>query len=518
MRRPSPTTVITTAFSLFLAVVLWLLFAPVQFGGQASYILVNGNSMEPVLHKGDLVVVRAANDLRVGDVVTYQYPEIGRVIHRIVSFDGLVYTLKGDNNDWLDGYTPSPLEIIGKYWFKVPRAAGVITTLRTPWVFTMLAGLMAFLIGASMIDPQNPRKTSTPRTSTAPSGGASLMLRWNENIWYLAAFLLLVFILLSIYSFLQPLTASAVTPVTYFHNGTFSYASNAGQGVYDGNNVTSGDPIFTALTCNVTMAFEYAISSEQPVSGGGSYTVTTQLTSPNGWHRTIDQTDPVTFEGTSAHIAQVINFCDLQAYVQRVQETTGITSQRYQVHIQPVVSFVGSTAGAVIDDKFTPTLTFNVEDNQVFLETTAADGSDPLNPFKQSAIPTIGTVANTFSLFGLKMPVQLGRILGMLGTVAALLLMLAGWLMHRKVSQMDDEARARAMFGDALVDVRYCPVTKADRVIDLNSLESLVQVAEKVGQMVLAHRTSDSLDFYVAQDNLYYRFRARHTVSTGDQG
>ena len=36
MRRPSPANVISTAFGLFLAVLLWLLFAPIQFGGQAS--------------------------------------------------------------------------------------------------------------------------------------------------------------------------------------------------------------------------------------------------------------------------------------------------------------------------------------------------------------------------------------------------------------------------------------------------------------------------------------------------
>ena len=36
----------------------WIIFAPMQFGGQVAYVIVNGNSMEPLYQPGDLVIVR----------------------------------------------------------------------------------------------------------------------------------------------------------------------------------------------------------------------------------------------------------------------------------------------------------------------------------------------------------------------------------------------------------------------------------------------------------------------------
>ena len=48
----------------------WIAFAPLKAGGQASYVMVNGISMEPKYHTGDLVIVRKARTYQVGDVIT----------------------------------------------------------------------------------------------------------------------------------------------------------------------------------------------------------------------------------------------------------------------------------------------------------------------------------------------------------------------------------------------------------------------------------------------------------------
>ncbi|HTX91153.1 MAG TPA: S24/S26 family peptidase, partial [Anaerolineales bacterium] len=50
---------------------IWILFAPVQLDGQTTYVIVNGSSMEPNYHFGDLAVLRQAVDYQVGDVVAY---------------------------------------------------------------------------------------------------------------------------------------------------------------------------------------------------------------------------------------------------------------------------------------------------------------------------------------------------------------------------------------------------------------------------------------------------------------
>lgn len=80
------------------------MFAPLQFGGQTAYVIVSGNSMKPVFHRGDLAILRTATDYQSGDIVTYRHPTIGPVIHRIISQDGDRFIFKGDHNTWTDAY------------------------------------------------------------------------------------------------------------------------------------------------------------------------------------------------------------------------------------------------------------------------------------------------------------------------------------------------------------------------------------------------------------------------------
>lgn len=133
-----------TFFSGCLLVVLaavWDNFAPLPLGGQASYVIINGNSMEPGFHLGDLVVVRPALSYEVGDEVTYRDADLGRyVFHRIIGQDLDRYILKGDNNTWTDSYHPTAGEIVGKIWIHLPGFGKVITWLRTPWILAVMIG------------------------------------------------------------------------------------------------------------------------------------------------------------------------------------------------------------------------------------------------------------------------------------------------------------------------------------------------------------------------------------------
>ena len=54
------------ALALVLLATAWIVLAPTRLGGQTSYVLVVGNSMEPRLHRGDLAVIREAPDYDAG--------------------------------------------------------------------------------------------------------------------------------------------------------------------------------------------------------------------------------------------------------------------------------------------------------------------------------------------------------------------------------------------------------------------------------------------------------------------
>ncbi len=98
------------AFSLLVVLTgaAWLAMAPSQLGGPVTYALITGNSMEPALASGDLVLVRDVADYRVGDVVAYRHPDLGVVIHRIASRDGQRFVLKGTTTPGTTVMSPPP--------------------------------------------------------------------------------------------------------------------------------------------------------------------------------------------------------------------------------------------------------------------------------------------------------------------------------------------------------------------------------------------------------------------------
>lgn len=126
----------------------WLVLAPPQLGGSTSFVVVDGSSMLPNLRGSDLVALRPASSLEVGDVVGYRSELLGRVVlHRITAIESGRYVLKGDNNPFIDPDRPGRSEIVGRVWFHVPRGGHVIAWLHVPWVLAALAAFFVLVIG-----------------------------------------------------------------------------------------------------------------------------------------------------------------------------------------------------------------------------------------------------------------------------------------------------------------------------------------------------------------------------------
>src|ERR1700704_1422132 len=117
---------------------LLLVTWPQSLGGRVAYIKVSGHSMEPTMHFGDLVVIRANSNYHVGEIIAYRVPpgEVGAgvtVIHRIVGGNPHTgYLTRGDNNHYNDPWHPHLTNIVGVRWALVPRAANLFSRLRGP--------------------------------------------------------------------------------------------------------------------------------------------------------------------------------------------------------------------------------------------------------------------------------------------------------------------------------------------------------------------------------------------------
>ena len=131
--------------------ILW----PAQFGGFTGLTVVNGHSMEPTYHTGDLVVTLRLPSYQPGDIVSYKVPTGqlgagGRVIHRVLSEDPVkgqtVYTTKGDNNPTADPWHFRTSDVLGKALFSIPAIGSVLGGASNPIVVGLVAGLLVMLL------------------------------------------------------------------------------------------------------------------------------------------------------------------------------------------------------------------------------------------------------------------------------------------------------------------------------------------------------------------------------------
>jgi signal peptidase I len=141
------------AFALAVAALWAVTLRPTSLGGPATYVVIRGDSMLPIFHSGDLVVLRVAEGVAPGDVVGYRVPdgEVGAgylVVHRIAAGDGQSgFTMLGDNNPAPDPWQPRPADIAGKAWVLLPGLGRVIVLVHQPAVAAALAvSLLVMLV------------------------------------------------------------------------------------------------------------------------------------------------------------------------------------------------------------------------------------------------------------------------------------------------------------------------------------------------------------------------------------
>jgi signal peptidase len=138
---------------VIVAAVGWFIaLRPQVLGGPAAYILVSGESMQPTIHPGSLVILFRRPHYAVGDVVAYRVPpgDPGaglNIIHRIVGGSAEAgFVVRGDNAPNSDLWRPKPGDIIGSAQLVIPGAVPVVLVARSPIVAaSVAAGLAAYL-------------------------------------------------------------------------------------------------------------------------------------------------------------------------------------------------------------------------------------------------------------------------------------------------------------------------------------------------------------------------------------
>jgi signal peptidase I len=124
---------------------------PQSLGGNAGYVLVSGQSMEPRYHTGDMVLVEKQASYHPGQVIAYRVPKGdamagAQVIHRIIGGDAEHgFIVRGDNRTAPDVWRPRPRDIVGAKTLRIPNAIVVLQFLRAPMFLALLAAAFVFV-------------------------------------------------------------------------------------------------------------------------------------------------------------------------------------------------------------------------------------------------------------------------------------------------------------------------------------------------------------------------------------
>jgi signal peptidase len=508
---------LSSAIVVVLVAIAWIAFAPPQLGGQTSYVIVNGNSMEPGMHRGDLAIVRKSGSYHVGEVVTYRHPQIGPVIHRIVGVDGDHYVFKGDHNSFVDSYHPTQQELIGGLWIHIPGVGAWLTRFHSPFYMAGLLflafvgfGGVAAIRGSS--EPSTRREAQQPARQELTRGDTpmqQLLRNWQDTLSVLAAAAIALCGLAWV-SLHRPADHQVPANIPYAQSGTFGYSAAAADGrVYDGGQAATGDPVYRRLSEQVGFTFAYKLDAQNAANISGTYHLVAELGDRSGWRRTVELGPETPFTGNSFSGSGVLNLAEAQELISVLEQQSGVKNDHYTVSIKPDVSVRGTIKGEAFEDQFSPVLPMTLDALQLSL--VAPNGNvDPLKPSANGLVSTLQTKTNTIQILAFALPVPLARLVSVGGL--GLLLAFAGWLVMASVNARRSPSApvlaSGARLRSPLVNVRGAVPQSRSRVIDVASLDDMGRIAARLGAVVLQEARPGYHAYFVHDGDLTYRFEA----------
>lgn len=476
---------------------MWFAFAPTNLGGRTSYVIVQGNSMEPDFHLGDLAIIRTASSYKINDIVTY-WDEIiqAHVIHRIIAIEQDRFILQGDNNGWIDTTQPSSDDILGKLWIHIPHAGKFMDWMKEPINFALTITLFGGIVMTTLfLKPRNAQKKHVQ-----PS-----YKNYIEIAVYLLGFALLASVALLLYAFNQP-TSIPASATLYQQEGRFHYSATSIPGIYDEATIRSGEPIFTTHTCLLNLSFSYYISGTQMQDISGNHQLYARVTDEkSGWQRSIPVNQDAAFSGNAFASTGVVDLCQVQQLINTLEEQTGMRAN-YKMEIIAPVLVTGNIAGQAVTDTFVPKLTFRFDDVHFYLD--SIDKSADAFIFTKVGVNNsiLSTESNRVSFLGLA-PTVLGlRVfsiiglffsLGGFGIVAAVIY---------SISQKDPDFLRHLKYGNLLVDVQSSSFEPTSPIADVDSMSTLAKLAERHNTMILHVARPLLHDYLVQTTQVTYRY------------
>lgn len=547
MRSPSLRMIALVA-GLAGFVALWLFFAPTQLGGSATYSTTSGISMEPLLHKGDLAIVRAQRSYRVGEVVLYRSPVLHRpVLHRIIVIQDGHYFFKGDNNGFVDPGYVTRGELIGALWLHLPEAGTAVAWMGEPLHAALLSGLAAafLLLGGATTSRRRKRRrggssaSARPTDAVAPAavglevrrpsfsiapgairqGGTeqsrlAYLLSGTALVPFCLNLLLAGAILAVGYSADPSRTVQA--PDAYRHQGAFSYSARVikPSDLYPTGTAATGAPLFTSLFRRARVEFAYRFESGLPHRISGTIALKALiLAQETSWQSLYTLAKPAPFSGDSAATASVIDLRQLYTIVDHLTTSSGEVGADYTVDLQAIVHVHGVVGDKRVDETFSPVLPFSVSQSMIKLEIappTAPPGATyappsanatlvaATNPVQAGSVPR--KAANLLNVARYRIAVPAIRLLGLLVLALAFVMATLHVLLVRRKVGLPQEALIARHFRAHVVPVASLEQAQGSAPLEVLDFTILTRLACYLERPILL-ATHDGERTYALDDN-----------------
>ena len=133
-------------------VALLLIFSVLPITGNYKVMTVISGSMQPAIKQGSVVIVKPAQDYKIGDVITFgpynktKAPTTHRIYDIKVEGGQPVYITKGDVNNAPDARELQKKDILGKVLFSAPYVGYAVDFAKKPMGFALIIIVPAAII------------------------------------------------------------------------------------------------------------------------------------------------------------------------------------------------------------------------------------------------------------------------------------------------------------------------------------------------------------------------------------
>lgn len=490
--------------TLSLVAVAAFALRPVAWGGATTYVTTRGTSMEPKFHSGDLAILRRAAHYQVGDVVAYHSATLDTVVmHRVVALHDGRFDTKGDNNPSIDPDHPSAAQITGKLWMQAPHGGRAFTA----------AGLLVLSVGAAtlLLAGQKRRRSRRPSRSRSASTPHGQQRNWRTTTITLC-WIAIASTALTAVAFTRPTSTTKIEKMHYVNAGTFSYSTQVpSDGVYQGSQLRTGDPVFLAIIHRLAITFDYRIDGVAPDSIRGDATLNATITGSNGWERTVVLSPRHDFSGARSSIVGTLDLVAIRALITNAESVTGFRGS-YTVAVVPRVRTHARLDGQPAVTSFAPPLVFDLDAIQLSVAGGSPSTSDQPPVLRPRAEETITRASASQARLGvgdLSVPISALRFVVMLVALVSVGAAVVSW---RNGSRClgPQAARFTLRHGHHVIEIDTAPDITGP-ITDVVSISDLERLSAAQGSSILYESSTGRDVYWCETDGRAYRYTARTT-------